>query len=282
MFFRLNKMNSSDSGDSNGEKRKKQASRKKPGDPAPNRNKNNKDNFQWQKALRTFALWAIIFTAVIMMFRIFPSDKESEFPINFSTFQQLVKNQQIEEILLIEKELHGKLKTPQNYEMNNKEMTFNQFKVILPYELTKDIIEEWESYGITIKVDSKDDDWINIMIQMLPWILLIVIWFVIMKRMQGGGTKGIFSFGKSRAKMMSEKDVKITFTDVAGVEEAKEELEEIVEFLKNPEKFTRLGGKIPKGALLLGQPGTGKTLLAKAVAGEAGVPFFSISGADFV
>jgi len=116
----------------------------------------------------------------------------------------------------------------------------------------------------------------------LPWIVLFGIWIFIMRRMQGGGNKGVFSFGKSRAKMMNENQVKVTFKDVAGADEAKEELREIIEFLKDPKKFSRLGGHIPKGALMLGPPGTGKTLLARAVAGEAGVPFFSMSGADFV
>jgi cell division protease FtsH len=119
---------------------------------------------------------------------------------------------------------------------------------------------------------------------MLPWILLIGFWVFLARRMQSGGGSGrnIFSFGKSKAKMMMESETKVTFDDVAGCDEAKEELREIIEFLKSPSKFNRLGGKIPKGALLLGPPGTGKTLLARAVAGEAAVPFFSMSGADFV
>jgi cell division protease FtsH len=122
------------------------------------------------------------------------------------------------------------------------------------------------------------------LISALPWIIIIVFWIIVMRRMQGqaGGTKGIFSFGKSRAKMLTENQTRVTFKDVAGADEAKYELEEIIEFLREPSKFQRLGGKIPKGVLLLGPPGTGKTLMARAVAGEAGVPFFSISGADFV
>ncbi|RKY44247.1 MAG: cell division protein FtsH, partial [Candidatus Neomarinimicrobiota bacterium] len=119
-------------------------------------------------------------------------------------------------------------------------------------------------------------------LNILPWLLFIGVWIYFLRRVQGGGNQGIFSFGKSRARLWTSDRPKITFSDVAGCEEAKQELEEIIEFLKNPKKFVRLGGKIPKGALLVGPPGTGKTLLAKAVAGEAGVPFFSISGADFV
>jgi cell division protease FtsH len=116
----------------------------------------------------------------------------------------------------------------------------------------------------------------------LPVLVLIGIWIFFMNRMQGGGRGGAMGFGKSKAKLLTEKHGRVTFDDVAGIDEAKEELEEIVEFLRNPQKFSRLGGKIPKGALLVGPPGTGKTLLARAIAGEAGVPFFTISGSDFV
>jgi cell division protease FtsH len=116
----------------------------------------------------------------------------------------------------------------------------------------------------------------------LPFLLLIGIWIFFMNRMQGGGRGGAMGFGKSKAKLLTEKHGRVTFDDVAGIDEAKDELEEIVEFLRTPQKFSRLGGKIPKGALLVGPPGTGKTLLARAIAGEAGVPFFTISGSDFV
>jgi cell division protease FtsH len=122
---------------------------------------------------------------------------------------------------------------------------------------------------------------VSVLMTFLPFILLIGVWIFFMNRMQGGGKGGAMGFGKSRAKLLTEKHGRVTFDDVAGIDEAKEELEEIVEFLRNPQKFSRLGGKIPKGALLVGPPGTGKTLLARAIAGEAGVPFFTISGSDF-
>jgi cell division protease FtsH len=122
----------------------------------------------------------------------------------------------------------------------------------------------------------------TLLISFLPFLLLIGVWIFFMNRMQGGGRGGAMGFGKSKAKLLTEKHGRVTFDDVAGIDEAKEELEEIVEFLRNPQKFSRLGGKIPKGALLVGPPGTGKTLLARAIAGEAGVPFFTISGSDFV
>ena len=128
----------------------------------------------------------------------------------------------------------------------------------------------------------KQSSFMAIFWSFLPFLLLIGVWIYFMNRMQGGGRGGAMGFGKSRAKLLTEKHGRVTFDDVAGIDEAKEELEEIVEFLRNPQKFSRLGGKIPKGALLVGPPGTGKTLLARAIAGEAGVPFFTISGSDFV
>ncbi len=139
--------------------------------------------------------------------------------------------------------------------------------------------------GKNVAVDARQQEqsgFISIVMTFLPFILLIAVWVYFMNRMQGGGKGGAMGFGRSRAKLLTERTGKVTFDDVAGIDEAKEELEEIVEFLRDPQKFSRLGGKIPKGALLVGPPGTGKTLLARAIAGEAGVPFFTISGSDFV
>ena len=146
-------------------------------------------------------------------------------------------------------------------------------------QITERLIER----GIPVKAESQQQSGFQtFIVSLLPFLLLIGVWVYFMNRMQGGGKGGAMGFGKSKAKMLTEKHGRVTFDDVAGIDEAKEELEEIVEFLRNPQKFSRLGGKIPKGALLVGPPGTGKTLLARAIAGEAGVPFFSISGSDFV
>ncbi|PRD37745.1 UNVERIFIED_CONTAM: ftsH [Trichonephila clavipes] len=157
----------------------------------------------------------------------------------------------------------------------------NTYSTIKPQgeEVTDRLIDK----GVEVRAEPQEQSgFLNLLSLWLPFLILIGIWIFFMNRMQGGGRGGAMGFGKSRAKLLTEKHGRVTFDDVAGIDEAKEELEEIVEFLRNPQKFSRLGGKIPKGALLVGPPGTGKTLLARAIAGEAGVPFFTISGSDFV
>jgi cell division protease FtsH len=180
--------------------------------------------------------------------------------------------------------LTGKLKAPLSLHLISGATTqSDRFMVRIPgFDLAQ--ADSLSSRGVQLKFVQGTDDLSNFLVLILPWILFGVAYFFIFRRMslQNGASKNIFSFGKSRAKLISEFDVKVTFKDVAGVDEAVEELKETVEFLMNPEKFQKIGGKIPKGVLLLGPPGTGKTLLAKAIAGEAKVPFFSISGADFV
>jgi len=180
--------------------------------------------------------------------------------------------------------LTGKLKTKRTLHLiNNTTISADRFMVRIP-EFDRSQADSLSDSGVQVKIVQSTDEFSNLLLLFLPWVLFGVIYFVIFRRMsaQNGASKNIFSFGKSRAKLISEFDVKVTFKDVAGVNEAVEELQETVEFLMNPEKFEKIGGKIPKGVLLLGPPGTGKTLLAKAIAGEAKVPFFSISGADFV
>jgi cell division protease FtsH len=187
-------------------------------------------------------------------------------------------------------DFHGKLKEPMDIQTANGKTARNATRITLtlPYTNLDDaLVTAWMAKGLKFRVEKEDNTWMNAAISILPWILLLGIWLFIFRRMQsgaggGGGPKGLFSFGKSRAKLLTEGLMQVTFADVAGADEAKVELQEIIEFLREPAKFQRLGGKIPKGVLLLGPPGTGKTLLARAVAGEAGVPFFSISGADFV
>ncbi len=158
-----------------------------------------------------------------------------------------------------------------------------QFKVLIPPN--ENVVDRLTDTAVQIEAEAPDPERISLLsifISLLPALLIVGVWLFFMRQMQGKGGGGAMSFGKSRAKMLTEKQGRVTFDDVAGIEEAKQELEEVVEFLKDPQKFQRLGGKIPKGALLVGPPGTGKTLVARAVAGEANVPFFTISGSDFV
>ena len=159
----------------------------------------------------------------------------------------------------------------------------SHFKLTLPFLERKDR-DEWDEAGLNYTFKEKNIDWTGYLLNMLPWILLIGFWFFMIRRMQGGagGVGGIFKFGKSRAALWTSDQPRVTFKDVAGCEEAKEELKEVIDFLKNPKRFQKLGARVPKGALLVGTPGTGKTLLARAIAGEAAVPFYTLSGADFV
>ena len=179
---------------------------------------------------------------------------------------------------------HGEFKVPKTIETPIGPLNdVTHFKLTLPY-LEREDTNEWDAAGIEYTFKEKTIDWTGYLLNMLPWILLIGFWFFMIRRMQGGagGMGGIFKFGKSRASLWTSDQPRVTFKDVAGCEEAKEELKEVIDFLKNPKRFQKLGAKVPKGALLVGRPGTGKTLLARAVAGEASVPFYSLSGADFV
>lgn len=245
-----------------------------------NNNKGKRDdNFQWSRASRTLALWLAIFVLSIWVTMQLNRGDETAKSVTFGEFIELLEARQIAEAEIAGKSFRGKLITPQETEGRS----YRWVEVKLPEEPTFETAKSWmQDYDVNLKFKEESPDWTGILLTLLPWILLAAVWLIFLRRMQGGGARGIFSFGKSRAKMLTENHPRITFDDVAGADEAKQELREIIEFLKEPEKFQKLGGRIPKGALLLGPPGTGKTLLAKAVAGEAGVPFFSMSGADFV
>ena len=254
--------------------------------PPPRQDPNRKrkdDEFQWKKASKTGLIWIAILVAAIFFSTLWPGSEEGAVKISFTEFQEILKNDNIKSINVVVREnvLTGETRRPLSLP-GEKDQNITRFKTILPY-LNDKMVDEWTAKNIKIQIDSPSSEWTVILVNALPWILILVVWIFIARRMQGaGGNKGIFSFGKSRAKLITEDKTKVTFADVAGADEAKQELQEIIEFLKDPVKFQRLGGKIPKGALLLGPPGTGKTLLAKAVAGEAEVPFLSMSGADFV
>ncbi|HSG32266.1 MAG TPA: ATP-dependent zinc metalloprotease FtsH [Thermodesulfobacteriota bacterium] len=221
---------------------------------------------------KNILLWLVIFVGIIALYQFVQTPRSTIKEIQYSEFVSYIKNQEIHEVEFSEFEVTGNFV--------NKNITPNKFKAIGP--TTDDILKLLEENNITFSFAQKRENSLShILLNWAPLLLLIGIMVLFMRQIQSGGTKAM-SFGKSRARMLTEDKNKTTFKDVAGIDEAKEEVKEIVDFLKSPKKFTDLGGRIPKGVLLVGPPGTGKTLLAKAIAGEAGVPFFIISGSDFV
>lgn len=262
-------------------------STKKPNNKTPNKNGN--DDFNWNRVFKIVLGWSAILIGffLIMIYTKGADGKYSE--LKYDQYMRFLTEKKIESAIIKKSdnnyEFLGKLKTPEPINIGNRTITIDRFSVLLPYtNIDDNVVKTWNESGVQFSIEKDDGGWLAPLLGALPWILIIAFWIIIMRRMQSGagGSKNIFSFGKSKAKLLSESATKVTFDDVAGADEAKEELSEIIEFLKTPAKFQRLGGKIPRGVLLLGPPGTGKTLLARAVAGEAGVPFFSISGADFV
>ena len=219
---------------------------------------------------KNIAFWVILFLLMIALFNIFNggTSTTSSNEISFSEFLDSVEGGQVDSVTLDGEKIYVRSGS-------------NSYTTIQPRD--SEILPILRDAGVAIEAAPQEQSGLMSMLGVwLPFILLIGVWVFFMNRMQGGGKGGAMSFGKSKAKMLTEKQGNVTFDDVAGIDEAKEELEEIVSFLRDPQKYSRLGGKIPKGALLVGPPGTGKTLLARAIAGEAEVPFFSISGSDFV
>ncbi len=218
---------------------------------------------------KNLALWLVISLMMILLFNLFNKPKPTQEKLSYSDFITAVDGGKVSSVTIQGNDIIGKYS-------DGKE--FRSYKPA-DAELTNKLLEK--KVPVSARPEEEKVSWFSIFISWFPLIFLVGVWIFFMRQMQVGGGKAM-SFGKSRAKLLTEAQGKITFEDVAGVEEAKEELEEIIQFLKDPKKFTKLGGRIPKGVLLVGPPGTGKTLLARAVAGEAGVPFFSISGSDFV
>src|SRR5271169_957268 len=218
---------------------------------------------------RSIALWLVLGLMFLLLFNIFSRQQTREPEIIFSDFLNQVERGQISEVTIQGSSIHGRT------------VSGDHFRTYSPQD--PDLVRTLRDKGVEIAAKPAEGDpwWMVLLVQWFPMLLLVGVWIFFMRQMQIGGGKAM-SFGKSRAKLLTENTHKVTFADVAGIDEAKDELEEIIQFLKDPKRFTRLGGRIPKGVLLVGPPGTGKTLLARAIAGEAGVPFFSISGSDFV
>ncbi len=220
---------------------------------------------------RNIAFWVVLFLLILALFNLFSGGQStmSSRSISYSEFVSAVERGEVNSATVDGEKVMFRGNDGQDY------------VTIIPQgtEVTERLIQN----DVTVNARPQEQSgFTTLLMTFLPFLLLIGVWIYFMNRMQGGGRGGAMGFGKSRAKLLTEKHGRVTFDDVAGIDEAKDELEEIVEFLRNPQKFSRLGGKIPKGALLVGPPGTGKTLLARAIAGEAGVPFFTISGSDFV
>ena len=223
--------------------------------------------------LKNLAIWTVIAVVVMSLFSGMGVRNDSTSEFNYTEFNSLIEKGQVAEVTISGREIEGRLTSGEAFMTYSPEIDNSA--------LVGDLLKN--NVKINGKPPEKQSFLAQIFLHWFPFLLLIGVWIFFMRQMQGGGgTRGAMSFGKSKAKMQTEDQVKITFNDVAGVEEAKEEVKELVDFLRDPEKFQNLGGKIPTGVLMVGSPGTGKTLLARAIAGEAKVPFFTISGSDFV
>jgi cell division protease FtsH len=218
---------------------------------------------------KNIALWLVISLVFVMIYHLFNQPKTAQMDVIYSDFLSYVDKAQVTEVTIQGDNISGRLSTGK------------AFKTYAPKDAG--VIALLKEKGVRISAKPLDDSpwYMTVLVSWLPMLLLIGVWIFFMRQMQGGGGKAM-AFGKSRARLVTDKTKKVTFADVAGIEEAKAELQEVIDFLRDPKKYTRLGGRLPKGLLLVGQPGTGKTLLARAIAGEADVPFLSISGSDFV
>jgi cell division protease FtsH len=232
----------------------------------------------WRSLSKNLALWVLVALVAMALFQLMNSQRSTVQEFTYTSFKQQLASGNVKNVTVYDgKQLEGEFVNPVPQEGRKAKA----FVVLLPIKDSEALLNELEKANVPISAKEPKIGVANFLLAALPWIVIIGLWVFLLRQLQAGGSRA-FSFGKSKAKLLSGDTPKLTFADVAGADEAKVELQEIIEFLKDPGKFTRLGGRLPKGALLVGPPGTGKTLLAKAVAGEAGRPFFSMSGSDFV
>jgi cell division protease FtsH len=232
----------------------------------------------WNRLSRTASFWILLILLPLVVLNLFRGQEPPRYDFTYSDFRQELAQGNLSSVTVIQGvRVEGEFRTP----VSRDGQEYRFFETSLPGEIGEDLIADMERADVVIRAEPEQTPWWTFLISALPWVILIVFWIWLLRTMQGGGNRA-FQFGRSKAKLISPDTPKVTFNDVAGAEEAKHELEEIIEFLKDPQRFARLGGRLPKGVLLVGPPGTGKTLMAKAVAGEAGRPFFQMSGSDFV
>ena len=234
--------------------------------------------FSWARLSKTVAFWMIVVLVPVIFFQLTARRSGDAPVIRYTDFAAALQRGNVGSVEIVElQDVKGEFKSPERIQGQD----VVRFTTQLPFEADQAFVARLEAAGVPVQAKRARQGLLTLLVQMLPWLLLIGFWIFVFRQMQAGGSRA-FAFGKSKAKLLTGDTPKLTFADVAGADEAKVELQEIIEFLKDPQKFTRLGGRLPKGALLIGPPGTGKTLLAKAVAGEAARPFFSMSGSDFV
>jgi len=234
--------------------------------------------FNWTRTLRTLSFWALLIVGSIALVQFAANRRQETAEISYSQFIEQLDKANVDTVEITERQqVKGGFKTPVPVRGRN----YDHFTTLLPFESNDTWVATLRNKGVDVRAREEKQSFGVFLFSFLPYLLIFGLLIFMLRQMQQGGNRA-FAFGKSKAKLLAGDTPKVTFADVAGADEAKQELEEIIDFLKDPQKFQRLGGRLPKGALLVGPPGTGKTLLAKAVAGEAGRPFFSMSGSDFV
>ncbi|HEY0809336.1 MAG TPA: AAA family ATPase, partial [Longimicrobiales bacterium] len=244
-------------------------------------NRSPKAPGRWGRTSRSLSFWLLMFLIPLMIYQLTTSREKELSKLEYWQYRSQLQQNNIDSVsIVLGERLEGKLRQP--IAGAKADQKISDFWVEIPKGTTDRISEELEAKpDVKVSAENTRQNWWALVLGALPWIIIVGFWFFMFRQMQAGGSKA-FQFGKSKARLLTGDTPKVTFADVAGADEAKYELQEIIEFLKDPQKFSRLGGRLPKGVLLIGPPGTGKTLLARAVAGEAGRPFFSMSGSDFV